>query len=166
LLTSAVILHLGTGSLAATRKGHSRARHFGAIFTFLVQIFFACGTQHIISTQCFIWEVGIAAASMEACVMRVLPSNAFVSPAGTILLGISAASSSFGRSMARRRDRLSCSHLCSASRLPSSRCSHWPEHCALLVLCGLVCMERAWKFAAFWILLAMLDAGAVCVMTP
>ena len=41
----AVILRLGTGSLAAARKGHFRARHFGAIFTFMVQIFFACGVQ-------------------------------------------------------------------------------------------------------------------------
>jgi hypothetical protein len=46
-----VILRLGTGSLAAARKGHYRARHFGTTFTFLVQIFFACGAQHIICTQ-------------------------------------------------------------------------------------------------------------------
>ena len=57
----------------------------------------------MISTQCFIWEVGIAAASMEACVMRVPSSNAFASPEGTILLGISAASGSFGSSTAQEK---------------------------------------------------------------
>ena len=63
-------MRLGTGSLAAARKGHSRARRFGTTFTFLVQIFLDCGAQHIICMQCFFSEVGSAAASVQACVRR------------------------------------------------------------------------------------------------
>ena len=37
--TLTVILHVCSGSLAATRKGHSRACHFGTTFRFLVQKF-------------------------------------------------------------------------------------------------------------------------------
>jgi hypothetical protein len=154
-----VILLLCTESLAAAHKGHSRARHFGAIFTFLVQIFFACSAQHIIFTQCFIWEVGIAAASMEARVMRVLPSNAFASPTGTVLLGISAASGSFGSAGAEhskahveRRAALivaALAAICSAFRLLVCRCTvhYWP-----------LCMDRArhfcvWLCSVWWLVL-------------
>ena len=75
-----MILRLGTGSLAAARKGHSRARHVGTTFTFLVHMFLACGAQHIICMQCFFSEVGSAAASVQACVTRVLASNALRRP--------------------------------------------------------------------------------------
>ena len=73
-------LRVCTGSLAAARKAHSRARHFGTTFTFLVQFFSACGAQHIICMQCFFSEVGSAAASVQACVTRVLASNALRRP--------------------------------------------------------------------------------------
>jgi len=93
---------------------------------FLVQIFFACGAQHIIFIQCFIWEVVIAAAPMQARVMRMLASNTFESPAGTILLGISATSGNCGRSARRGalqgRERHRRSLL--APLLPSCRGSH------------------------------------------
>lgn len=59
---------------------------------------FHCGAT---TTKCFIWEVGIAAASMQARVMRMLASKAFESPAGTILFGISATSGSFGSGTAQ-----------------------------------------------------------------
>jgi hypothetical protein len=140
----------------------------------LVQNFFACGAQDIISTQCFIWEVlGIAAASMEARVMRVLPSNAFASPAGNILLGISAASSSFGSSMWRgekaafsafrhRRSRVAICAVPLGCPRPAAAIGPSTVRC---LCCAALC---AWSvpgtFAALWILLAsMLDAGAVCV---
>ena len=122
-----MILRLGTGSLAAARKGHSRARHFGTTFTFLVQIFLACDAQHNICTQCFIWEVGSAAASVQARVTRVLASCAFESPDGTILLGISAASSSFGAFSCTTAPLLSLllsPSLLSPPRAVSSGCSH------------------------------------------
>ena len=38
-----VILHVCSGSLAATRKGHSRARHFGTAFRSWCKIYVACG---------------------------------------------------------------------------------------------------------------------------
>ena len=41
--TSTAILRVCSGSLAATRKGHSRARHFGTTFRSWCKIFFACG---------------------------------------------------------------------------------------------------------------------------
>ena len=44
----------------------------------------------------FIWEVGKPATSVQARVTRMLVSNALDSLAGTILFGISVASSSFG----------------------------------------------------------------------
>ena len=45
MLTSTVILRVVSGSSAATRKGPSRARRFGAAFTLMVQFFGACGGQ-------------------------------------------------------------------------------------------------------------------------
>ena len=47
MLTLTVILHVSSGSLAATRKGHYRIRHFGTTFTSWCKIFFACGGQHM-----------------------------------------------------------------------------------------------------------------------
>ena len=47
MLTLTAILHVCSGSLAATRKGHSRVRHFGTTFTSWCKIFFACGGQHM-----------------------------------------------------------------------------------------------------------------------
>ena len=136
-----MILRLGTGSLAAARKGHSRARHFGTTFTFLVQIFLACGAQHNICTQCFIWEVGSAAASVQARVTRVLASCAFESPDGTILLGISAASSSFGAFSSSHARLRHCCHCCSRRRCSRRHVQCLPVvrmllHCALLRRCA------------------------------
>ena len=67
---------------------------------------FACGAYHIICMQCFIWEVGSATASVQACVpFSVRYARAriefFASPEGTILLGILATSGSFGRGAQR-----------------------------------------------------------------
>jgi hypothetical protein len=129
------------GSLAAARKGHSRARHFGTTFTFLVQIFLACGAQHNICTQCFIWEVGSAAASVQARVTRVLASCAFESPDGTILLGISAASSSFGAFSSSHARLRHCCHCCSRRRCSRRHVQCLPVvrmllHCALLRRCA------------------------------
>jgi hypothetical protein len=42
-MTSTAILRVCSGSLAATRKGRSRARHFGTTFRSWCTIFFACG---------------------------------------------------------------------------------------------------------------------------
>ena len=95
-LTSAVILRVCTGSLAAARKGHSRARRFGTTFTFLVQ-FSSPAARSASSMQRFIWEgcsgcssLGASARHACACIVRI------ESLAGTMLLGILAASGSFG----------------------------------------------------------------------
>ena len=42
-MTSTAILRVCSGSLAATRKGRSRACHFGTTFKSWCKIFFACG---------------------------------------------------------------------------------------------------------------------------
>ena len=120
-------------------------------FHFPGTFFFACG---IIFIQCIIWEVVIAAASMQARVMRMLASNAFESPAGTILLGISATSSSFGRGARGAEHRMALSaiaalaiaalaNICSAFWLLVCRCTarcwdsvHGPSP-ALLCAAGL-----------------------------
>ena len=40
----------------------------------------ACGVHHIVCMQCFIWEVGSATASVQACVTRVLASKSLRRP--------------------------------------------------------------------------------------
>ena len=82
---------------------------------------------------------------MRARVMRMLASNAFESPAGTTLLGISAASGSVGGfSHARPRHCRHTRHCrfrrrCSRrQRLPAARCT---ARCSGPVLA--LCMDRA-----------------------
>ena len=47
-MTSTAILRVCSGSLAATRKGRSRACHFGTTFKSWCKIFFACGGHQMI----------------------------------------------------------------------------------------------------------------------
>ena len=47
-MTSTAILRVCSGSLAATRKGRSRACHFGTTFKSWCRIFFACGGHQMI----------------------------------------------------------------------------------------------------------------------
>jgi hypothetical protein len=46
-MTSTAILRVCSGSLAATRKGRSRACHFGTTFKSWCKIFFACGGHQV-----------------------------------------------------------------------------------------------------------------------
>ena len=97
-----MILHLDTGSLAAARKGHSRARHFGTTFTFLVQKFprLRRAAHHL---HAVLLLGGGHCSSLGASTRNARARiKFFASPEGTILLGISAASGSFGRGAARR----------------------------------------------------------------
>lgn len=135
-----MILRVCTGSLAAARKGHSRARRFGTTFTFLVQ-FSSPAARSASSMQRFIWEgcsgcssLGASARHACACIVRIK------SLAGTMLLGILAASGSFGafscmtglhcRAVPLSRRRCPRRHV---QCLPAARV---PLHCALLEPCA------------------------------
>ena len=144
-----MILRVCTGSLAAARKGHSRARRFGTTFTFLVQ-FSSPAARSASSMQRFIWEgcsgcssLGASARHACACIVRI------ESLAGTMLLGILAASGSFGAFLCMTGP-LPCSAalvvaalaaMCSAFRLLVCRCTArcWGPVLAL-------CMDRARHF--------------------
>jgi hypothetical protein len=131
-----VILRLDTGILAAARKGHSRARHFGTTFTFLVQKFprlrraahHLHAVLHLGGGQCS--NLGASARYARARIQL------FALPEGTILLGISATSGSFdsaGAEHSKACGALGCSHRrCSCRHLQCLPATRVPLHCALL----------------------------------
>ena len=70
-----------SGSSAATRKGPSRARHFGAAFTCMVQFFGACGGQwdNFIHTPSTSTRVTARAARAASCLPTRCRSASFCS---------------------------------------------------------------------------------------
>ena len=135
-LTSAVILRVCTGSLAAAHKGHSRARHFGAIFTFLVQICFACGAQQAVHHLLASLHLGGGQCSNLGASARYARARIelFALPEGILLLGISATSGSFGSAGAEHSKACGApgwpaltvaalASICSAFRLLACRCT-------------------------------------------
>ena len=97
----AVILRLGTGSLAAARKGHSRARHVGTTFTFLgIKLLRLRRAAHHLHAVLLLGggQCSSLGASVRNARARIECS---ASPEGTILLGISATSGNCGRGARR-----------------------------------------------------------------
>ena len=73
-MTSTAILRVCSGSLAATRKGRSRARHFGTTFTFLVQFIyylFSSRPRRRVSASC---------EGTTLAVMRAMPQPSLSEP--------------------------------------------------------------------------------------
>ena len=136
----AVLLRLGTGSLAAARKGHFVEPVILVLSSLSWYKFSspaACSSRYIISTHRFIWEVGGAATSVQARVTRELASNSLRCPRAPSSSALAARVRSIARNVVRRAALTvaALAAICSAFRRLVCRCTMhgWA-----------LCMDCAW----------------------
>ena len=120
MLTLTVILHVCSGSLAATRKGHYRVRHFGTTFRSWCKIFFACGGHQMN----FLSRLGPGSSPgrVESQLASELGELPLLGPRRAVVQQLpwpAAAATGTGTAMQRESSR--CSR--QAQRAPAQRCS-------------------------------------------
>ena len=149
-----MILRVCTGSLAAAHKGHSRARHFGAIFTFLVQICFACGAQQAVHDLLASLHLGGGRCSNLGASARYARARIelFALPKGTILLGFGCA----GAEHSKECGAPCCSHRrCSRRHLQCLPAARVPLYYARLGPVHGLCLAHfcVWLCSVWWLVL-------------